>query len=43
MARILDGEALASELRDDLRDAIDHLAESDARPGLASKSRVAIC
>lgn len=36
MAHILDGEALASKLRDDLRDSIDQLADADARPGLAT-------
>ena len=36
MAEILDGDALAAELRDDLRDSVSHLADAGARPGLAT-------
>ncbi|WP_433624081.1 tetrahydrofolate dehydrogenase/cyclohydrolase catalytic domain-containing protein [Halomicrococcus sp. NG-SE-24] len=36
MAEILDGKALAAELRDDLRDSIERLADAGARPGLAT-------
>lgn len=36
MAKILDGDALAGELREDLRESIEYLADVGARPGLAT-------
>lgn len=33
---VLDGKALADKMRDNLRDAIEHLADGGARPGLAT-------
>ncbi|ELY58026.1 bifunctional 5,10-methylene-tetrahydrofolate dehydrogenase/ 5,10-methylene-tetrahydrofolate cyclohydrolase [Natronococcus amylolyticus DSM 10524] len=36
MTEIIDGKAVASEIRDDLTDAIERLADADARPGLAT-------
>ena len=36
MTEIIDGNAVASELRDDLRTAIETLADAGARPGLAT-------
>ncbi|MXV64262.1 bifunctional methylenetetrahydrofolate dehydrogenase/methenyltetrahydrofolate cyclohydrolase FolD [Natronorubrum sp. JWXQ-INN-674] len=36
MTEIIDGNAVASEIRDDLTDAIETLAEAGSRPGLAT-------
>ncbi|MHB9286081.1 bifunctional methylenetetrahydrofolate dehydrogenase/methenyltetrahydrofolate cyclohydrolase FolD [Halobacteriales archaeon Cl-PHB] len=36
MTEIIDGEAVAQGIRDDLQDAVDTLAEADARPTLAT-------
>ncbi|QLK25250.1 bifunctional methylenetetrahydrofolate dehydrogenase/methenyltetrahydrofolate cyclohydrolase FolD [Natrinema zhouii] len=36
MTEIIDGNAVASEIRDDLTDAIETLADAGARPGLAT-------
>ncbi|WP_049898443.1 tetrahydrofolate dehydrogenase/cyclohydrolase catalytic domain-containing protein [Halococcus agarilyticus] len=36
MTNVIDGDAVAQSLRDDLRDAIETLADADARPGLAT-------
>mgnify|MGYP000645748970 CR=1 FL=1 len=36
MATILDGEALAADLRTDLRDSVERLAAAGVRPGLAT-------
>ena len=36
MSEIIDGKAVASEIRDDLRDAIETLADAGTRPGLAT-------
>ncbi|WP_436926897.1 bifunctional 5,10-methylenetetrahydrofolate dehydrogenase/5,10-methenyltetrahydrofolate cyclohydrolase [Halosimplex amylolyticum] len=36
MATILDGEALAARLREDLRESVERLADAGVRPGLAT-------